>query len=71
MSCISKARVNSESVLTFAGSSLYFLQNKVIVCPLYTRGYPVLLPAARPDQTVNDEPVKDFNLFLFVNFISH
>ena len=39
MGCISKARVNSESVLTFSGSSLYFLQNKFIVCPLYTRGY--------------------------------
>ena len=37
--CISKARVNSESVLTFSASSLYFLQNKVIICPLYQYGY--------------------------------
>ena len=28
-----------------------------------------LLPAGRRAQSVNDEPVKDFNLVFFVNFI--
>ena len=35
-----------------------------------TLKFPVLLPAARPAQRVNDEPVKGLNLFLLVNFIS-
>ena len=37
--CISKARVNSESKLTFSESSFNFLQNKVVFCTLYPRGY--------------------------------
>ena len=37
--CISKARVNSESKLTFSESSFNFLQNRVIFCTLYPRGY--------------------------------
>ena len=37
--CISKARVNSESKLTFSESSFNSLQNRVIFCTLYPRGY--------------------------------
>ena len=37
--CISKARPNSESKLTFSESSFNFLQNSVVFCTLYPRGY--------------------------------
>ena len=37
--CISKARANSESKLTFSDSSFNFLQNSVIFCTFYLRGY--------------------------------
>ena len=37
--CISKARANSESKLTFSESSFNFLQNRVVFCTLYPRGY--------------------------------
>ena len=36
--CISKARTNSESELTFAESSFNFVQNRVVFCTLYPRG---------------------------------
>ena len=37
--CIWKATVNSESKLTFYASSFNFLQNTVVFCTLYPRGY--------------------------------
>ena len=37
--CISKARANSESKLTFSESSLNFLQNRVVFCTLYPHEY--------------------------------
>ena len=39
--CISKARANSESKLTFSESSFNFLQNSVVFYTLYPRGYTV------------------------------
>ena len=56
--CISKARANSESKLTFSENSFNFLQNKVVFCTL--RGLcplqpPVPLPTARRAQRVNEE----------------
>ena len=36
--CISKARTNSESKLTFSESSFNFLSNRVVFCTLYMAG---------------------------------
>ena len=38
-SYISKARANSESKLKFSESSFSFLQNNIVFCTLYPRGY--------------------------------
>ena len=76
--CISKARANSESKLTFWESSFNFIQTGLFLARSTTWVHgmgllllqsPVLLPGALLAKRVNDEPVKDFNLFLFVNFI--
>ena len=37
--CISKAKAKSESKLTFSENCFNFLQNKVVFCKLYPRGY--------------------------------
>ena len=37
--CISKARKNSESKLTFSESSFNFLEKSTVFCTLYPRGY--------------------------------
>ena len=37
--CISKARANSKSKLTFLESSFNFLQKRLVFCMLYLRGY--------------------------------
>ena len=76
--CVSNARANSESKLTFSESSFSFLQNKIVFCTFYLRGYttgglcplqpPVPLPAARQAERVNDGPVAVLNLlFLSVS----
>ena len=77
--CISKSRANSDSKLTFSESSFHFLQNKIVFCTLYPRGYtaggsvplkpPVSLPAIRRAQRVSYEPIKLLNLLFFAYFV--
>ena len=74
--CMSKARVNLASKVTFSEILFNFLQNRALFCTLYPRGYkagdfaiPGAAPSGSPDSKINDEPVKDLNLLLFVNFI--
>ena len=50
--CISKARANLESKLTFSESLFNFLQKRVVFCTLYPRGYTAGAPAARRGQRV-------------------
>ena len=67
---MSKARVNLASkVSIFFKTALFFARSIHVGTRQETSQSPVLLPAARQTQRVNDEPVKDLNLLLFVNFI--
>ena len=76
---ISKARTNSESKLTFSGSSFSFLWNRVVFLHglltwvhcrgVHARHPRVLLPTSWRAERVNDKPVKVLNLLFFISFL--